>query len=392
MTKKPRICPHSSRVYVSDGTAAGTRLLHTYFDAWYFTPVGRKAVFLMSGPKTGLQLRATDGTAKGTAKLAQLGSFGQNLVVVMYPAGNRAFVLSGQNLWITNGTRSGTRLIRRVASADGGRNVSVAVAGHTFFFTRLSQSHGYQLWRSDGTAHGTTVVRDGLGSVKNWPPTVLAPAFGGVLYQTSLGRHGSQLWVAGSGTRRSGRLRDFVSSVNLSGGFATAANRIYFSAPDGKSKDGLWATDGTKNGTVVVADLDTGRRAQDLIQSVVSIPRPCCRPLVLFEAKDRTHGYGLWRTNGTRAGTERVGGHVWFANPVTLTVDGNRVFFAGYSMRYGNELWTSNGASTPSGTSLAKDIYPGPGSSNPYDLTTAGHRLFFAATDPLHGTELWVAN
>jgi ELWxxDGT repeat protein len=238
----------------------------------------------MSEPKTGLQLQATDGTAKGTVKLAQLGSFGQNLVVVMYPGENRAFVLSGQNLWITNGTRSGTRMVRRVASADGGRNVSGAVAGHILFFIRLSKSHGYQLWRSDGTAHGTKVVRDGLGTVKNWPPTVLAPAFGGVLYQTSLGHHGSQLWIAGSTTRRSGELHNFSSSVNIGGGFAAADGKVYFSAPDGRRFDGLWATDGTKTGTVVLAKL-AEHRSQDLIQSVVSIPRPCCKPLVLFEAK-----------------------------------------------------------------------------------------------------------
>ncbi|HEV3313249.1 MAG TPA: hypothetical protein VG815_22290 [Chloroflexota bacterium] len=360
LTKKAQICHHSSPVYVSDGTAAGTRLLHTYFDAWYFTPVGTKDIFLTNDPKAGLQLRATDGTAKGTVKLAQMGTFAQNLVVVIYPSGDRAFVFSGQNLWITNGIRSGTRLIRRVASGDGGANVSGAVAGHTFFFTRLSQSHGYQLWRSDGIANGTEVVRDGLGSVKNWPPTVLAPAFGGVLYQTSLGRHGSQLWIAGSSTRRSGRLHNFVSSVNLSGGFATADSRIYFSAPDGASRDALWATDGTKKGTVVVADLNTGHSTQDLIQSVVSIPRPCCHPLVLFEAKDGVHGHGMWRTNGTPASTERVGGHMSFVNPFPLTVGGNRVFFAGYSNKYGNELWTSNGASAPSGTSLARDIFPGP--------------------------------
>src|SRR5262249_55605910 len=76
--------------------------------------------------------------------------------------------------------------------------------------------------------------------------------------------------------------------------------------------------------------------------------------------------------------------------PTSLTVVGDRVFFAASTPETGNELWVSDG--TPEGT-VVLDIIPGPAGSFPMSLTNVGGTLFFTARDltdgGTHGRELW---
>jgi ELWxxDGT repeat protein len=76
----------------------------------------------------------------------------------------------------------------------------------------------------------------------------------------------------------------------------------------------------------------------------------------LFSAGDATHGYELWVTDGTAAGTHLVAD----INPGTYT--------------------------SPGGASY-------PNSSSPSDLTAIGDgRVVFSAHDGTNGTELWVTD
>ena len=59
-------------------------------------------------------------------------------------------------LWRSNGTAAGTRLVREIVPTDG----SLTRAGNTLFFVADDGEHGTELWTSDGTKSGTTLVRD----------------------------------------------------------------------------------------------------------------------------------------------------------------------------------------------------------------------------------------
>ena len=58
---------------------------------------------------------------------------------------------------------------------------------------------------------------------------------------------------------------------------------------------------------------------------------------------------------------------------------------------HGRELWSSDG--TAEGTSMVKDIWPGPGSASPGaflgDFIDVRGVLYFSAEDHTHGRELW---
>jgi ELWxxDGT repeat protein len=47
---------------------------------------------------------------------------------------------------------------------------------------------------------------------------------------------------------------------------------------------------------------------------------------------------------------------------------------------------------TTPGTTLVKDINPGPAGSLPYALTAVDGALYLNATDPDHGAELWTSD
>jgi ELWxxDGT repeat protein len=123
---------------------------------------------------------------------------------------------------------------------------------------------------------------------------------------------------------------------------------------------------------------------------------------LLFGANHPDFGEELWRSNGTRSGTKLVkdidpGPLV--INEVEETETGssapdnvlrkkNVIFFQANTVKYGEELWKSNG--TESGTKIVKDIVPGPGVSDPEDIVSTGPRTtFFRAWDKKHGEELW---
>jgi len=210
----------------------------------------------------------------------------------------------------------------------------LVAAGRRLFFVADDAVHGRELWTSDGTSAGTTMVRDinpAAGSEPHW-----LTAVGGVLY---------------------------------------------FAADDGTAGVELWRSDGTAAGTVMVRDInpagDSGPRAfADL------------GGLVLFGASDATRS-GLWRTDGTHDGTVRIADVVPFSGPYgqpnRAILDGF-LFFSGLATG-SVELWKTDG--TPGGTSRVRDINPGVASSDPEHLRVVGGRVVFRADDGSTGLELW---
>jgi ELWxxDGT repeat protein len=153
-----------------------------------------------------------------------------------------------------------------------------------------------------------------------------------------------------------------------------------------------WYSDGTPTGTGLLRDIRPG--AEDSLLSggdFVSVPE---RGLVFFDATDAYANYELWRTDGTRTGTEAVSNFApMYA--VGLPMPGNAggtMFVSADDGVHGLELWKSDG--TAEGTVLVKDIRPAlaNGNSDPAKMIQVGNRVFLQATDTTHGTELWLTD
>ncbi len=88
---------------------------------------------------------------------------------------------------------------------------------------------------------------------------------------------------------------------------------------------------------------------------------------------------GLYKSDGTPEGTVLVKSFINYGSTDNLTVVNNTLFFTADDGTHGMELWKSDG--TSEGTVLVKDINPLSASSQPSGLFVYNNTLFFNASD-----------
>ena len=262
--------------------------------------------------------------------------------------------------------------------------------------------------RSDGTAAGSVLAFHG-------PMTRPSAGESGVFY---FWRTGPELWRSDGTAGGTGRVKRITSGATTPGAIAQLGDVAYFVADDGVSGLEPWRSDGTEAGTVMVADICQGTCSSE--PSVVAISGG----RVFFRMSSPP---GVLATDGTAAGTRAVHwgslresvafagglllydreGNLYFTDGATsvprhlghfmavrlapiTTAEGelqSPLLFQAQDDAHGLELWRTDG--TAGGTSLVRDVAPGPESSAPYFLTQAYGRTWFCASDPAHGAELW---
>jgi ELWxxDGT repeat protein len=333
------------------------------------------------------ELWVTDGTVAGThlvktmpanAKITQLTMIGTRVYFTF--DGN-----NGNELWTSDGTAAGTVLLKLV-DPGGGPNDQDNLTNFdgTLFFTASDSAHGNELWKTDGTAAGTVLVKDinpGPGDSDVANLTVLN---GTLFFEADDGRHGfngSELWKS-DGTAEGTVL---VKDINPAAGssmdeFTNLNGTVFFEAFDAASRWGLWKTDGTAAGTVLIKDFTPF--ALGGLGSLQNV-----NGTLFFTVNDGVHGDLLWRSDGTAAGSQMIMQPGSALVLGSLTNVNGTLFFDGTDGVHGDELWKSDG--TLAGTVMVKDIAPGAPGSLLMNPTAVGGTLFFSANDGTHGAQLW---
>jgi ELWxxDGT repeat protein len=298
--------------------------------------------------------------------------------------------IHGRELWRSDGTALGTYLIRDLCPGSCGTRFpfwsSMAALGDDLLFAADDGVHGVELWITDGTALGTRMVLDlqpgyGSSAIQNLT-TAGDQAF---FVAQSDGQH-SALWRT-DGTAKGtyaltppGPTESFApSSIHPGPGF------LYLCNADWGGQAGLWRSDGTSSGTTFVAPVGCWQNSIGKRATMIVSPDG----VLYFQGQAGTPGPvdpELWRSDGTPTGTWRVkdvspgdngswpSGLVFLGSELLFTADGG--------------LWRTDG--TEAGTvpvPLADDAQP---LSDWGEWTVAGNSYYFAATDPDHGTEPWV--
>lgn len=268
---------------------------------------------------------------------------------------------------------------------------------------------GYELYVSDGTVAGTSLIKDiNPGPSHSYPSNFIA--MGNQLFFTADdGVHGTELWVT-DGTSAGTVMLDDIwpgPSSGMSGYpyFTILNGKLYFAAADSLHGTELWVTDGTPVGTSLVKDIWPGLIGSNIYAvgagngygvSGYSYHMTEWNGKLYFEADDGIHGEELWATDGTTAGTTLIA-DIWAGPgnsfPYCITAFGNKLIMGAADSLHGQELWVSDG--TAAGTSLLKDINPGMSSSIPGDYATFNlfnGKLYFDAITPSYGDELWVTD
>ncbi len=280
--------------------------------------------------------------------------------------------------------------------ADNADPVSYYRSGSIMYFAANDGSSGAELWRTDGTPGGTRLVLDINPGGADSDPDHFAEVNGIVYFQANTSSHGRELWRTDGTAAGTWMVKDinpnFSSGNGAPGGTGSdpldlcAVNGIlFFAASDGVNGRQLWKSDGTEAGTVMVRVINPGGNASP--EQLVTL-----NGKLLFVAGDAGTGRELWQSDGSAAGTSIVT-DIYPGNsssPDDLTIEGNILYFSAVSAGIGRELWRSDG--TAAGTTLVADINPS-GSSSIGEMTPTGTGVFyFIATNGADGTELWKSN
>ncbi|MBI5095385.1 MAG: hypothetical protein HZB26_23500 [Candidatus Hydrogenedentes bacterium] len=291
-------------------------------------------------------------------------------------------------LWKTDGTDAGTNFIRAADQESG----SLYTFRGRVYFSSFDQDHGQELWVSDGTEAGTRLLVDiNPGPAKSYPGYF--HEFDGMLYFQATDRdHGEELWRTDGTPVGTMLFKDICPGPAGSrpGAFWDSGGRVFFVASDGVSGIELWVSDGAPQGTRLVKDIWPGLHD--------SRPYQLCdvNGTLFFSAPDGVHGEELWRSDGTEAGTymvKDINSGPTSSEPYHLVNYNGILLFGAADAAHGRELWRSDG--TEAGTTMVKDIFREPfvnPSSSPTHLTPAGDLLYFVMNDLQHGAELWATS
>jgi ELWxxDGT repeat protein len=384
-------------LWVSDGTKAGTRQLthfanagaFHYSEAPLFLPTltaGSRVVFTADDGVHGAEPWVTDGTPAGTRLLRDLcpGTCWSGVIERAVIGSRLIFATTtpahGLELWATDGTPAGTRILRdicRGACTSSPLAFGMARLGGELVFGADDGQNGRQLWKTNGTPRGTTRITSFPQEVSS-VSLLGATIPGSLLYSARSQQDGIELWRTDGTVAGTRLVRDLVDKDNggsQPGDFFALGERIYFLANDGLHGRELWTSDGTAQGTDLVHDTPP---YPDNTLDDAAILKQVDVGGISYLVRRTSEGTGLWRSDGTEAGTYRltpegVVPETW------LAAAGNRVFFSSRDPELDRELWTSDG--TVQGT-RALDLNPGTGGASPENpVAFAGHLYFLARSD-----------
>ena len=382
-----------------------------------FVELDGKLYFGANDGENGDELWVSDGTTEGTNLLIDInaGSNDSNPSRLI-KIGDKLYFSAiteenGRELWVSNGTAEGTRLVADInpgvsdnGYANGSNLENFTEFNGKLYFSADDGENGRELWVSDGTSEGTNLVADlapgisdyGGYGLSSYPENLTE--VNGKLYFSTFGEKGFDLWQS-DGTTEGTNLVAELNSDNVSffypSDFIEFNNKLYFSAPDDEKGQELWVSDGTSEGTQVVANINPGQDS--------SFPRDFIEfdGKLYFNAFTDENGSELWVSDGTTEGTQLVTdirpgiGYDGLGNgsdPTNFIKFNNRLYFTVFGDNLEDELWVSDG--TAEGTQLVAEISSMSSDpfSQPGNFIEFNNKLYFTTPDDVNGNELWVGD
>lgn len=301
----------------------------------------------------------------------------------------------GEELWKSDGTPLGTKMVTDAIPGPDSLVITtiIPIIGSPtpkVFFLGSDNEHGTELWFSDGTPSGTKLIQD-----LNPGPTSTSffslTAFGsqGITFFASTPDIGFEPRYSNGSTIS--LLADINPGVGSSAStemvFIPSLGKTIFPATNPTFGSELWITDTTASSVSLVKDIRAGTGGSSPANMVLNQSGNG----VYFRATEPTTGTELWKSDGTAVGTVLVkdivpGGS---SNPQFLTTGPGGVLFFGGTSTTGDEYYFSDG--TAAGTLFLGDLNPGADSSvittvSPLSTTD---KFYFIAYTPTTGIELF---
>jgi len=338
-----------------------------------------------------LSLWSSDGTSDGTQWVMDLNRYHEHRLI---PNGNDLYLLELTDNDVTlryiDGETHQPIHLGDTYTTDDSTVATAFINGQLHLLVGKDRS---QLWRSDGTAEGTTLQFDN-GVRCGTEPSI--PVLGDALFVVRELEDNSCELIRTDGTPEgSETLKDISPDNSLSysiGPTATLGSTLYFIVERSGTGHQLWKTDGTPEGTVVIEDT-TGDLANATLTSLHTLGN-----MLYFAARIDAGSAEWWRTDGSMGGATRVASvddsYLGRRNNDVFTL-GQKLHFVAKDATKGTELWTSDGTET--GTRMVSNINQAHPASWPsvalsdYRRTTThlDGEDYFTAYDNENGWSLW---
>ena len=239
---------------------------------------------------------------------------------------------------------------------------------------------GDALWRTDGTKTGTILLKSGFGTLRE-----LTEFKGMAIF---VQERPEELWRTDGTPEGTIRLKSFTQ--NYLHIYDQTPNYVFFRGYESGTGTELYRTDGTPTGTILVRDIYAGPGSGYQGEGVA------VGNYFFFPGRAEQQGEELWKSDGTTAGTTLVkdinpGPGTGFRHGGEFSFN-NKFYFNGYTPENGTEPWVSDG--TPENTILLKDTKPGPDSPWQVHYHIANNGILYFSSYPnsesdISYTELW---
>lgn len=293
-----------------------------------------------------------------------------------------------RQIYVTDGTRKGTRLLSEHQPLDGTRSIDFQQAGDLIFYTvpDVENPQKTTLWKTDGTVAGTSRVL-AAGDISPGSVSSQMVPFLGSLWFFAIGSSGNAaLWRSDGTTVGTVLVKEDWQGLTgeQAGSLAVVGGKLHLSVglPGAYA---IWESDGTAVGTTLV---------NPTLTFATIGPAVDLGGVAVFQARLASDTHEQWWRhfgNDTRPVRDGISGRqVEFGDPRFYAVAGTQLFYRGFSPDGDAELWVTDG--TSAGTRRVKDIYPGPQSSGPDGFVASGDSVYFLALTAGSASRYWTSD
>ena len=293
-----------------------------------------------------------------------------------------AFTSAGEReLYRTDGTSAGTTLVRNLSGSISSSPDGLIWNGNTLFFSATTNSGQRELYSSDGTFSGTGIVRDLSGATSSDPQELTL--MDDTVFFTALRSDGQrELFRSDGSFPTTSLVRDLSGTTSSEPQDLTVVgSNLFFTAITNSGQRELFVTDGTFAGTRLVRDL-AGATSSDPDELTDFNGE------LYFTALQSNGQRELFKSDGTFAGTAsvvNVNGAI-SGDPEDLSPAGQGLYFTA-TVGTDRELYFTDG--TADGTFVVVDLAA---NGSPSDLTVINNTLYFVGRISGGDRELYVAS